>query len=258
MTYLSLTEYTAKKVHANERLSQELTRIRNLPKRSLIAVGNKYGLKHASQKNSGLVKSLELNLNSIDREEKRVQQYLSKKRRTFTECTMRSFPALLPSIIGENAHLMQLLDPKMEVNEVRPIATFNRTLNLKARMVNAEVKKQAEVILNYKANMAEKQKKDMLRILKKHSKERMQKVIENNQQMLKCSFKSRCKDAGANFLAPRTKCRMQKQHYKSCFPLLTQSLTEQKENSFFNAETHLKGDGRKRDGKLISRHEILK
>ena len=86
----------------NERLNQELTRIRNLPKKSKIKICNKYGLKHAHHMNNGLLKSLEVDVGIIQREERRVTNELYKKRKTFTENTQRSFPRLLPIPGQEN------------------------------------------------------------------------------------------------------------------------------------------------------------
>ena len=248
MTYFSFGEYEATKARADERLNQELTRIRNLPKRSRIAVSNKYGLKHASQKNSGLIKNLEVNLHSIDREERRARQEMKKERRTFTECTIRSFPALLPSIIGGKNNLARMLDKRMEPNKTGLVMTSERPRKLRKRMTNAEVKKQTEIILNNKASVAAQQRQEMLRVLSKRSKEMTRQIIEKNEKRVQEDFSVHVpvyeyENAPGTYvplvtrLNPRTKPRQ----YKSSFPpLLAQSLLERDQKCALNAESHSK------------------
>lgn len=87
--------------NADERLNQELTRIRNLPKRSKIKIVNKYGLKHASHTNAGLLKELEINLGVISREQRRVANECNKRQRDFTEIQRKSLSKFLPSLAQE-------------------------------------------------------------------------------------------------------------------------------------------------------------
>ena len=87
--------------NADDRLNQELIRIRNLPKRSKIKIANKYGLKHASHTNAGLLKSLEIDLNVISREQRRVVNECNKRQRDFTEVQKKSLSKFLPPLIQE-------------------------------------------------------------------------------------------------------------------------------------------------------------
>ena len=95
-------DFEAARRNADDRLTQELTRIRNLPKRSKIKIGNKYGLKHASHTNAGLLKSLEIDLNVISREQRRVANECNKRQREFTEVQRKSLSKFLPSIAQED------------------------------------------------------------------------------------------------------------------------------------------------------------
>ncbi|PFX15606.1 uncharacterized protein LOC111343336 [Stylophora pistillata] len=87
--------------NADERLNQELIRIRNLPKRSKIKIANKYGLTHASHTNAGLLKSLEIDLNVISREQRRVANECNKRQREFTEVQKKSLSKFLTPLVQE-------------------------------------------------------------------------------------------------------------------------------------------------------------
>lgn len=89
-------DFEAARQRADDRLNQELTRIRNLPKRSKITICNKHGLQHAHHMNTGLVKGLEVDLSILKRERRRVFNELNKKQKEFTGTTQRCFPGLLP------------------------------------------------------------------------------------------------------------------------------------------------------------------
>lgn len=94
-------DFEAARQRADDRLNQELTRIRNLPKRSKITICNKHGLQHAHHMNTGLVKNLEVDLSILKREKRRVFNELNKKKREFADSTQKSFPRLL-AIPGKN------------------------------------------------------------------------------------------------------------------------------------------------------------
>ena len=91
-------DFEAARKRADERLNQELLRVRNLPKRSKIKLANKYGLKHASHTNAGLLKELEINLNVISREQRRVANELNKRQQVFTEAQRKSLSKCLPPL----------------------------------------------------------------------------------------------------------------------------------------------------------------
>ena len=85
MRRLDKMDYEALRRRTDLRLSQELTRIRNLPKRSKIKMVSTYGLKHASHTNAGLVRGLHASLSIIDREQRRVAHDMNKRQQDFAE-----------------------------------------------------------------------------------------------------------------------------------------------------------------------------
>jgi len=95
-------DFEAARQRADERLNQELTRIRNLPKRSKITICNKHGLQHANHMNTGLLKSLEVDLSILKREKRRVLNELNKKKKEFAHTTQKCFPGILPGIPGQH------------------------------------------------------------------------------------------------------------------------------------------------------------
>ena len=113
-------DFEAARIHADERLNQELLRIRNLPKRSKIKIANKYGLKHASHTNAGLLKELEINLNVISREQKRVTNELNKRQRAFTETQKKSLSKVLPPLPKEDTGVLKKQKRRTLVGQEQP------------------------------------------------------------------------------------------------------------------------------------------
>lgn len=121
MSFLITAEmdFEAARRNADERLNQELVRIRNLPKRSKIKVANKYGLKHASHTNAGLVKELEINLGIISREQRRVANECSKRQRDFRETQKKSLSKFLPPLGPQENLKIMAAEAKVEAEEIR-------------------------------------------------------------------------------------------------------------------------------------------
>ena len=102
-------DFEAARRNADERLNQELIRIRNLPKRSKIEVANKYGLKHASHTNAGLLKELETNLSVISREQRQVAKECDKRQRDFKETQKKSLSRFLPPLAQEEKETVEAM-----------------------------------------------------------------------------------------------------------------------------------------------------
>ena len=91
--------FEAARRNADVRLNQELIRIRNLPKRNKITLAaTKNGLRHASHTNTGLLRELEINLNLISREQRRVASECDKKQKQFRDYQKKSFSKFLPPL----------------------------------------------------------------------------------------------------------------------------------------------------------------
>lgn len=113
--------------NADERLNQELTRIRNLPKRSKIKIVNKYGLKHASHTNAGLLKELEINLGVISREQRRVANECNKMQKDFKEIQRKSLSKFLPALPQEEKENEITAAKRNPERQRRSTAVFDQT-----------------------------------------------------------------------------------------------------------------------------------
>ena len=141
--------------NADERLNQELTRIRNLPKRSTIKIVNKYGLKHASHTNAGLLKELEINLGVISREKRRVANECNKMQKDFKEIQRKSLSKCLPALPQEEEvdEIPEAL--KKPLRQRRSTAVFDQTpVWLKGRRESITQKKR-EILLDMTAKSKE-------------------------------------------------------------------------------------------------------
>lgn len=142
--------------NADERLNQELIRIRNLPKRSKIKIVNKYGLKHASHTNAGLLKELEINLGVISREQRRVANEFNKRQKDFAEVQRKYLSKVLPPLEQEEQADEK---PKIKRKPQRPRGTtsvFDQTPEwLKGRRQSITEKKR-EILLDMTAKSKER------------------------------------------------------------------------------------------------------
>ena len=137
--------------NADERLNQELTRIRNLPKRSKIKIVNKYGLKHASHTNAGLLKQLEINLGVISREQRRVANECNKMQKDFKKIQRKSLSNFLPPLTPEQEVDAVPTAPKKPQRQRRKTTVFDQTPAwLKGRRESMTEKKR-EILLDMTA-----------------------------------------------------------------------------------------------------------
>ncbi|XP_078373903.1 uncharacterized protein LOC144657432 [Oculina patagonica] len=152
--------------NADERLNQELIRIRNLPKRSKIKIVNKYGLKHASHTNAGLLKELEINLGVISREKKRVANECDKRQRDFTEIQRKSLSKFLPPLAQEEEEVEKQTIKRKPQRQQRSTAVLDQTpMWLKGRRESISEKKR-EILLDLTA----KSKERTFKIISKNNK----------------------------------------------------------------------------------------
>ena len=122
-------DFEAARRNADERLNQELIRIRNLPKRSKIKIANKYGLKHASHTNAGLLKELEINLSVISREQRRVANECNKRQRDFKETQKKSLSRFLPPLAQEEKETVEAMAETKDTKGIgrRASTVFDQT-----------------------------------------------------------------------------------------------------------------------------------
>lgn len=152
--------------NADERLNQELTRIRNLPKRSKIKMVNKYGLKHASHTNAGLLKELEINLGVISREQRRVANECDKRQRDFTEIQRKSLSKFLPPLVQEEKEDIKPTIKRKPQRQRKTTAVLDQTpIWLKGRRESISEKKR-EILLDLTA----KSKERTFKIISKNNK----------------------------------------------------------------------------------------
>ena len=142
--------------NADERLNQELTRIRNLPKRSKIKIVNKHGLRRASQTNAGLLKELEINLSVISREQRRMANECNKMQKDFEKIQRKSLSRFLsPVTQEEGADKVQAAQKKPQ-RQRRYAAVFDQTpVWLKGRRESITEKKR-EILLDMTAKSKER------------------------------------------------------------------------------------------------------
>ena len=142
--------------NADERLNQELTRIRNLPKRSKIKIVNKYGLKRASHTNAGLLKQLEIDLGAISREQRRVANECNKLQKDFKEIQRKSLSNFLPPLTQEEGVDTVPTAQKKPQKQRRNTAVFDQTpVWLKGRRESITEKKR-EILLDLTAKSKER------------------------------------------------------------------------------------------------------
>ena len=143
--------------NADERLNQELTRIRNLPKRSKIQIVNKYGLKHASHTNAGLLKQLEIDLGVISREQRRVANECNKMQKDFKEIQRKSLSNFLPPLTPqEEVNMVPTAPKKPQQRHRRNTPVFDLTpVWLKGRRESMTEKKR-EILLDMTAKSKER------------------------------------------------------------------------------------------------------
>lgn len=142
--------------NADERLNQELTRIRNLPKQSKIKIVNKYGLKRASNTNAGLLKQLEIDLGVISREQRRVANECNKLQKDFKEIQRKSLSNFLPPLTQEEGVDMVPAAQKKPHRQRRNAAVFDQTpVWLKGRKESITEKKR-EILLDMTAKSKER------------------------------------------------------------------------------------------------------
>lgn len=146
-------DFEAARRNADERLNQELIRIRNLPKRSKIKIANKYGLKHASHTNAGLLKELEINLSVISREQRRVANECNKRQRDFKESQKRSLSKFLPPLAQEEKKTVEARPVgREEIGRQRTSVLDQTPMWLKGRRESiTEVKRQMLLKLTAKS-----------------------------------------------------------------------------------------------------------
>ncbi|KXJ16334.1 uncharacterized protein LOC110236050 [Exaiptasia diaphana] len=218
-------DFEAARQRADDRLNQELTRIRNLPKRSKITICNKHGLQHAHHMNTGLVKNLEVDLSILKREKRRVLNELNKKKREFADSTQKSFPRLL-AIPGRNAAVeVKKQEIKNKHSPQRFKATWGRT--------------SFSTYFTQKESERTQQKREVLIAITEQSKKRTNRIIEQNIQKMENNI---VEDDG--FIARLNKRELS----KSCFPSLldTPSIKEKefrdtrrrKADSFYKGTTY--------------------
>ena len=153
--------------NADERLNQELIRIRNLPKRSKFKTANKYGLKHASHTNAGLLKELEINLSVISREQRRVANECDKRQRDFRESQKKSLSKFLPRL----AKLEDKVEKTAFKNKVEPEGIVKQV---------ASVLHQTPMWLKGRKESVTESKREMLLTLTAKSKEKTFRIISEN------------------------------------------------------------------------------
>lgn len=146
-------DFEAARRNADERLNQELIRIRNLPKRSKIKIANKYGLKHASHTNAGLLKELEINLSVISREQRRVANECNKRQRDFKESQKISLSKFLPPLAQEEKKTVEARPVgREEIGRQRTSVLDQTPMWLKGRRESiTEVKRQMLLKLTAKS-----------------------------------------------------------------------------------------------------------
>ena len=163
---LKAMDFEGARRNADERLNQELTRIRNLPKRSKIKIVNQYGLKHASLKNVGLLKELEINLGVISREQRRVANECNKMQKDFKEIQRKSLSKFLPPLTQDEGVDKVPAAHKKPQRQRRNTAVFDQTpVWLKGRRVSITEKKR-EILLD----MTKKSKERTFKIISQNNK----------------------------------------------------------------------------------------
>ena len=223
MSFLITAEmdFEAARRNADERLNQELVRIRNLPKRSKIKVANKYGLKHASHTNAGLVKELEINLGIISREQRRVANECSKRQRDFRETQKKSLSKFLPPLGPQENIKIMAAETKVEAEEIRTQRTT--------------VADQAPIWLKDRTESIAEFKRERLIEMTARSKKKTLKIIsENNKKTSIGATLPPLRDVelDENSLLTRLNRRRKNAFAGSCFPFLLEDteLKTEKEN----------------------------
>lgn len=194
--------------NADQRLTQELVRIRNLPKRNRIQVAtDKYGLRHASHTNAGLLKELEINLGVISRERKRIACECDKRKKDFRESQKKSLAKFLPPMAKNPSNKQE------ERRESRQTKLFEKS--------PVWVKGRRETLADVK--------QEMLLSLTAKSKEKTSKIISENKE--KASIGAfltplvKSVEIDENSWITRLNQRKINLNLRSCFP----PLLEQKE-----------------------------
>ena len=223
MSFLITAEmdFEAARRNADERLNQELVRIRNLPKRSKIKVANKYGLKHASHTNAGLVKELEINLGIISREQRRVANECSKRQRDFKETQKKSLSKFLPPLGPQENIKIMAAETKVEAEEIRTRRTT--------------VADQAPMWLKDRRESIAEFKRERLIEMTARSKEKTLKIISENNKKTSIGAPLpplRDVELDENSLLTRLNRRRKNAFAGSCFPFLLENteLKTEKEN----------------------------
>lgn len=217
-------DFEAARRNADTRLNQELIRIRNLPKRSKIKIANKYGLKHASHTNDGLLKELEINLGTISREQKRVVNECNKRQRDFQETQKKSLSKFLPPL--------EQPEEKATV-EAKPVETEGI-----ARQRGTVLDQTPMWLKGRKESVAEI-KREMLLNLTARSKEKTFKIISENNK--KTSIGAPLPplhdiDIEENSWITRLNRRRKKAYAGSCFPFLLQREEVNRERESFRGK----------------------
>lgn len=215
-------DFEAARRNADERLNQELVRIRNLPKRSKIKVANKYGLKHASHTNAGLVKELEINLGIISREQRRVANECSKRQRDFRETQKKSLSKFLPPLGPQENIKIMAAEAKVEAEEIRTRTTT--------------VADQAPMWLKDRSreSIAEFKRERLIEMTARSKKKTLKIISENNQKTSIGAPLPPLRDVelDENSLLTRLNRRRKNAFAGSCFPFLLEDteLKTEKEN----------------------------
>lgn len=223
MSFLITAEmdFEAARRNADERLNQELVRIRNLPKRSKIKVANKYGLKHASHTNAGLVKELEINLGIISREQRRVANECSKRQRDFRETQKKSLSKFLPPLGPQEDIKIMAAETKVEAEEIRTQRTT--------------VADQAPIWLkDQRESIAEFKRERLIEMTARSKKKTLKIISENNKKTSIGAPLPPLRDVelDENSLLTRLNRRRKNAFAGSCFPFLLEDteLKTEKEN----------------------------
>ena len=221
--------------NADQRLIQELVRIRNLPKRNRIQVAtDKYGLRHASHTNAGLLKELEINLGVISREKKRVACECDKRQRDFRESQKKSLSKFLPPLDKNSNNNKQerrksrqtKLFEKSTVWVNLPPMDKNPNNNKQERRKSRQTKlfeKSPVWVKGRKETLADV-KQEMLSALTAKSKQKTSKIISENKEKASIGAfltpMSNSVEIDENSWITRFNQRKINTNRKSCFPPL--------------------------------------
>lgn len=212
-------DFKAARRNADERLNQELVRIRNLPKRNKIqVVTDKHGLSRASHTNAGLVKELELNLSMISSELQRFAKEYNKRQKDFRETQKKSLAKFLPPLVKNSQN-----EPAKGTSRRKP-TIFDAT--------PLWVKDRRETVADIKPEM-------LLTLMARRKQKTLKIISENNKKTSTGSFLPPLYESAEidqNSWITRLNGRKMNTNRRSCFPVLLEQAERRRERENFTGK----------------------